>query len=83
MNARIASVREGLSLRQIVAFDVFRWSVRFGLAVAPRDVGEVRRQRQRRRLRQAVPAYLREDVGLPPDDTSSVMDLAIRSFLTR
>ena len=77
MNARIATVYDGLSLRRIVAFDVFRWNLRLGIAIAPREV-TVSQRRRRKRVRSAdIPSNLRADVGLPPEDRSHLVDLMI------
>ena len=83
MNAQVASIRDGLSFRQIFAFDVFRWNLRLGFAVAPRDVEAIGEQRRLRRLRWSVPEYLHDDVGLPRDEVEPIIALAIQSYLTR
>jgi len=70
MNAQVASIREGLSFRQIVAFDVLRWNLRLGFAVAPRDIAREQLRRRKRVRQPAVPSYLCEDVGLPREEAS-------------
>ena len=69
MNARIASISAGAEHRTIFAFDVFRWNLRLGFAIAPRDISDLKKRRRRRSVRLSdVPPYLREDVGLPPEE---------------
>ncbi len=82
MNAQVASIREGLSFRQIIAFDVLRWNLRLGFAVAPRDIAREQLRRRKRVRRPAVPRYLREDVGLPLEETISPVAAAIH-YLAR
>lgn len=83
MHAQILSVRDGPSLRQIIAIDVLWWNLRVGLAVAPRDLDAARQQKRLRRLRQIVPHYLHEDVGLPPEELPSTVAEAMVHYLTR
>ena len=78
MNARIASACDGLALRPLVAVDVFRWNLRFGIAVSRRDTKLKRRRRPRTLRLSDVPERLREDIGLPTQEKMSLHDMAIR-----
>ena len=68
MNARLASFGDGIDRRLILAINVFRWNLRLGLAIAPREMAEPRRRRRRRTRLSEVPPYLRADIGLPPEE---------------
>ncbi len=83
MNAQVASIRDGLSFRQIFAFDILRWNLRLGFAVAPRDVEAIREQRRLRRLRSVVPGYLHEDIGLPREEVEPIIAMSIQSYFAR
>ena len=83
MNAQVASIRDGLSFRQIFAFDIWRWNLRLGFAVAPRDVEAIRERRRLRKLRWSVPEYLHDDVGLPRAEVEPIIAMSIQSYFTR
>lgn len=51
--------------RKVIAIDIFGWSLRLGLALAPRDETRLRRRRRQPRPPDG-PDYLRADIGLPP-----------------
>ena len=80
MSIRAASYTEGLSFRQILAFDIFRWNMRLGFAIAPRDMRDLRRRKRPRLRPPDVPSHLRRDIGLPPEPTS-YHDLALHHLL--
>jgi hypothetical protein len=83
MHAQVLSVRDGPSLRQIVAIDVLWWNLRVGLSVAPRDLDKARQHKRLRKLRLIVPRYLHKDVGLPPEEVPSSIADAIVHYLMR
>lgn len=68
MNARIATYHQGLSFRQILALDIFRWNLKLGFAIAPRDMSDLRHRRRKQVRLSDVPSCLRDDVGLPQDE---------------
>ncbi len=61
-------MRDDLSVRQIIAFDILRWSLRLGIAVAPRDISREQLRRRKRVRRPVIPSRLCEDVGLPREE---------------
>lgn len=77
MNARIASFGNDTDRRLILAFDVFRWTLRLGFAIAPRDMSDLRRRRRRWSRLPDIPPDLRADIGLPPIDGMPVISLSI------
>ncbi len=78
MNAQVASFRDGLSVRQIFAFDVFRWNLRLGFAIAPRDMSDMRKRRRRHTRLSEISPYLRADIGLPPEEDVFLNQVAPR-----
>jgi hypothetical protein len=83
MNAQAASMGEGLSLRRIVAFDVFGWNLKLGIAIAPRDVGDMRRRRRRPARLPDISPCLRADIGLPPEEDISLSVITFQHLLRR
>lgn len=83
MNARVAAASDGLSLRRIVAFDFLRWNLKLGFAIARRDVGDMRRRRRRPTRLSDIPADLRADIGLPPEEDIALTVLTFQRLLWR
>ena len=69
MNARIATV-DGFVVRKLFAFDVFRWNLRLGFTLSPRDMKEIRRRRRKRQRSPDLSNHIRKDIGLPPLEES-------------
>jgi len=82
MNARIASYNDGFSARNILAIDIFRWNLRLGFAIAPRDMRDLRRQRRPRLRPPDLSARIRADIGLAPE-APSCHDLALQHLMRR
>ena len=80
MNLRIASYNDGLNARNIVALDVFRWNLRLGFAIGPRELRDLRRQKRPRLRPPDLSARLRADIGLQPEAPSH-HDLALQHLL--
>ena len=81
MNAPSLSIEDSPPPRPVVVFDVLRWTIGLNLVVTPRDREAERERRRRRRLRRFVPAYLHEDIGLPPETGADALYGAIRPDL--
>ena len=68
MTDQVATIRDDLSFRQIVAFSILRWNLKLGFAVAPRDISRDQLRRRKRVRRPTIPSRLCEDVGLPREE---------------
>ncbi|MBU1176148.1 MAG: hypothetical protein KKH72_12155 [Alphaproteobacteria bacterium] len=77
MSVRFASLEDGFSIRRIVAFDVFRWNLRLGFAISPRDMRDLRHARKRKMPPLQLSPRLREDIGLPRLPEPSLHDVAV------
>lgn len=64
-------------MRRIVAFDVFRWNLRLGFAIAPRDMRDLNRRAREKLHPPNLSPRLREDIGLPPHAEPSLHDVAL------